>query len=297
MDNRQEDHQKFGSYITLKNIGGSDHSTVYAAMHEPTGQKVALRVLTITAKDVNDALIECLDILYDLSTLQIPNAVQIHDFGNDGETLYIAMSVLNGGTLFDRIRVRMLRTTPPTLPSIEDVLTLVDRMSLALDTLHQMGMIHGQIQPHSIMFDDRGDSLLADIGLTRILKVIYNLDATNSFNMTQYSPPELWVGVRPSPATDQYAFACLIYQLLTGVLPFKGTSIFALMQAHTNDVAAPPHYIRDSLPDDLAMVFWRALAKPIDKRYPNMRSFYQDLQRCLSDYPIQETDFFTFSLG
>lgn len=295
MENRHH-QQKIGAYIILKHIGGSDNSTVYAAMHEDTRQMVALRVLTVTARDVDKALTECLDILYELTILDIPNAVQIQDFGHDGDTLYIAMTVLNGGTLFDRMKVRILDTNKPQLPSLDDVLHLVERISLALDSLHQIGMVHGQIHPHSIMFNDDGEALLTDVGLTRIFKVIYNLDATNSFNMTHYSPPELWLGERPSPATDQYAFVCIVYQLLTGKLPFKGQSIFALMQAHTNDVAPPPHYIRDTLPNDLAMVFWQALAKPIDKRYPTMRSFYQDLQRYFIDYPLEETDFFTFEL-
>lgn len=290
--------QKFGPYITLKVIGQGEHSAVYAAMHEETGKMVALRALTITKKDVDKALEDCHEVLTDLSELQIPNAVKIQDFGNDGPTLYIAMTVLNGGTLLERMNVRMPDGEAPRLPSPDDVLHMTERIAIALDALHERDMVHGQIQPHSIMFNDKGDAFLVEIGLTRIFKIIYSLEATNSFGMTRYSPPELWTGERPGASTDQYALACIVYQLLTGKVPFDGTSIFSLMQAHTNDVAAPPHYVRKDLPSDLAMVFWQALAKPVDRRYPSLKAFYQDLQRSFADadYAVGRSDFFTFLL-
>ena len=294
----QHIRQKFGPYMTLKVIGSGEHSAVYTAMHETTGKMVALRVLTITAKNVDKALEDCKHVLLDLSEMDIPNAVKIQDFGNDAETLYIAMTVLNGGTLMERMDTRMSDPNNLQLPSSTDILNMLERLAIALDAIHQQGMVHGQIQPHSIMFNDRGDAFLSGVGLTRIMKVIYSLEATNSFKMTRYSPPELWTGERPGSSTDQYALACIIYQLITGKVPFNGQSIFALMQAHTNDVAAPPHYVRKGLPPDLAMVFWQALAKPVDRRYPTIRAFYQDLQKTFSDANdiSFETDFFTFLL-
>lgn len=289
--------QQFGPYTTLKMIGASEQSAVYTAIHETTGHIVALRATTITVKDVDGALQKCKEVLGDVQELDIPNTVKIEDFGNDGATLYMAMTAMTGGTLLERMKIRMLRTEQPTLPSLADILIMTERLATALDTLHQLNMVHGQIQPHTIMFNNRGQAFLSEIGLTRIFKVIYNLDETNSFTMTRYSPPELWQGERPSAATDQYALACIIYQLLTGRVPFDGTSIFTLMQAHANDVAAPPHHIRSDLPEDIAMVFWQALAKPMERRYPTIRAFYQDLQKVLSGYPMQTTDFFKFDLN
>ncbi len=286
--------QQFGPYTTLKMLGSSEHSAVYTAIHETTGRIVALRATTITVKDVDSALQQCKDVLQDVQELDIPNTVKIEDFGNDGATLYMAMTAMDGGTLLERMKIRMLQADQPTLPSLADVLMMTERLATALDNLHQLEMVHGQIQPHSILFNDRGQAFLSEIGITRILKIIFNLDASNSFNMTRYSPPELWQGERPSPATDQYALACIIYQLLTGKVPFDGKSIFTLMQAHANDIAPPPNHIRDNLPEDLALVFWRALAKPIERRYPSTRAFYQDLQKALTGYPMQTTDFFKF---
>jgi len=288
--------RKFGPYIALKVLAAGEQNAIYSAIHESTGKTVALRILTISARDLDSAVEQCTEVLKDISKIDIPNAAKILDFGNDDAILYIAMDILNGGTLEDRMAQRMEEPDNMTLPSPADVLHMTERIAIALDSLHSMDMVHGQILPHSIMFNDRGDAYLTEIGITRILKIIYNLEATNSFNMTRYSAPELWNGERPGPWTDQYALACLVYQLLTGKVPFDGPSIFSLMNAHANDVAAPPHYVRKELPSDLAMIFWQALAKPTDRRYPGIRAFYQDLQKAFVDYASVRTDFFTFPL-
>jgi serine/threonine protein kinase, bacterial len=290
--------RKFGPYITLKLIGTGGQSAVYNAMHETTGRMVALRIMSISDNNISEALNNCKDVLAELRILDIPNAVMIEDFGNIEAVLYIAMSVMTGGTLLERMRQRHFFSAEehPTLPSPLEVLELVERMAVALDSLHSIGMVHGQVEPRSIMFNNRGEAFLSDIGMTRMVKFIYKLDATNSFNMTKYSAPELWEGKRPSPATDQYAFACIVYELLTGKAPFDAPSIFGLMQAHANDVAAPPHYVREGLPSSLAMIFWQALAKPVDRRYPRLIDFYDDLRESLYQHDSKATGFFTFEV-
>lgn len=285
---------KFGPYITLKTIGASETSSVYTAMHETTGRMVALRVMTVTVKQVEQALSEAMTMLEELASVDLEHTVAIEDFGHDGNIIYIAMNVMNGGTLAQRIKARITDESLPQLPSPTEVLKMTQQIAKATKNLHEIGMVHGQIDPRSIMFNDSGEAFLADIGLTRIIKIIYRLDATNSFNMTRYSPPELWNGERPSPETDLYALACVVYQLLTGKPPFDGKSVFALMTAHNEDVAAPPHYVRKDLPEDLAMTFWQALAKPIDRRYPDVMMFYEDLENTFRGHSYPKTDFFTF---
>lgn len=287
---------QYGPYATRKVLSASEQSAVYTAEHTTTGRIVILRVTTISGLSSENAMQDCKDIVRDIQDLEIPNSVKIEDFGSTDSRLYIAMNALSGGTLLDRMKRRMLKTDTPILPSPADVLLMTERLITAIDAMHGLGLVHGQITPESIRFNDRGQAFLGEIGLTRILKVIYNLEATNSFNMSRYSPPELWQGERPSPATDQYALACIVYQLLTSIPPFNGKSIFDLMQAHTNDTVAPPHHINGELPEDLSMVFWRALAKDVDRRYPSIRDFYQDLRLTFTGYPMQTTDFFKFKL-
>ena len=298
VDDMQPINRKYGSYICVNVIGGGGQTAVFTAMHEVTGRIVALRVMTVTAKDVDAAIKECQYALRELSELDIPNIVKIEDFGVADETIYFAMNIVDGGSLMDRMKAWSItggKDENMRLPSPIDILSMLRRIAITLDHLHALGLVHGQIGTRSIMFDD-GNVLLGDIGLTKLTKIIYRLDNTNSFNMTKYSAPELWRGERPSPETDQYALACVMYELLTGQAPFESPSIFDLMNAHTDSIATPPHYIRKDLPKGLSMVFWQALAKPTNKRFPTVLSFYEALKKQFGDNVGRPTDFFTFSL-
>lgn len=298
MQNSQIMGKKFGPYDVIKLIGTGGQSAVFAARHHQTNQVVALRVMAMTVADLKAATEECNEVLDEIASIDAPNIVRIEDYGTDGNMIYIAMSIMNGGSLAERMKARMEPEVvdDSQLPSAIDLLNMVSEIADALDDIHSRGIVHGQVGPRTILFDEMGKAYLSDIGITRLMKIIFKLDATNSFSMNAYSAPELWNGERPSPATDQYALACVVYELLTGKAPFNNTSIFHLMNAHMNDVAAPPHYIRKDLPGDLAMVFWQALAKPIDNRFPSMWEFYEGLKEAFGVDTGEATDFFTFKL-
>jgi eukaryotic-like serine/threonine-protein kinase len=288
----------FGPYEALRQLGMSGQSAVFAAQHETTKQAVALRVMTVTAPDLAAAMAECTEVLKEIAAIDAPNIVKIEDYGTHNSMIYLAMKMMEGGSLSDRMKQRMqpVVVDESQLPSSGEVLDMLGRVAAALDDLHSRGIVHGQFSPRSIMFDEHGQAFVSDIGVTRLMKIIFKLEATNSFNMNPYSAPELWNGERPGPATDQYAIACLIYELLTGKPPFNNTSIYHLMQAHMNDVAAPPHYIRAELPGDLAMVFWQALAKPVDRRFPSIMAFHKGLSAAIGNKLGEQTDFFTYKL-
>lgn len=294
----QTARQQFGPYEIIKLIGSGGQSAVYTAIHEKTKRMVVLRAMTIMVKDFNKAIQSCEDVLSEIIELKVPNSVAIEDFGHDKGVLYIAMNVMEGGTLLERMRRRGIGNSEKDaqLPSLGEVLSIVERLAIAFDSLHTQNLVHGQLEPGSIMFNSKGEAFLADIGLTRLTKILYRLEATNSFNMTKYSAPELWDGYRPGASTDQYALACITYELLTGKAPFNAASIFDLMQAHANDVAAPPHYVREGLPGSLAMIFWQALAKPVDRRFPSIKDFYYSLKQVLEQHIDEATDFLTFPL-
>jgi serine/threonine protein kinase len=291
--------KNFGPYKTIKLIGSGGQSAVYSAIHEQTQVMVVLRVMTVMHRNSDKAIQDCEAVLAEVKNLNIPHIVAIEDFGHDDGVLYIAMTVLKGGTLLERMRRRYIGNPDQDsqLPSANEVLKMTEPMAIALDALHAEGLVHGQLEPDNIMFDEHGQAFLADIGLTRLTKILYRLEATNSFNMSKYSAPELWDGYRPSASTDQYALACIIYELLTGQAPFNAPSIFDLMQAHANEIAPPPHYVHEGLPGSLAMIFWQALAKPVDRRFPNIITLYENLRESLEKSEDEPTNFFTFTLN
>lgn len=299
MNNELPTQHQYGSYLARHLIATDGQSVIYRAMHAITGEDVTLRLMAIQSKDMDVSLEECFHILEETQQITAPNISRILDYGNEENILYIATDYWPGASLLKRMKQRhfgLNATEPPQLPAAQEVLQLVDQVADALDGLHEQGVIHAQLSASSILFDAAGNAVVGDVGMLRLLKVLFNLETTNSFNMTRYSAPELWEGERPTPATDLYAFACIVYELLTGRPPFDNNSIAKLMKAHTDDLAPPPHHVRKELPSDLAMVFWQALAKPVDRRYASVRKFYLDLADVLQKVPEEPTGFFTFAL-
>lgn len=289
--------QQYGDYQILQQM--SSDSSLYSAMHKPTGKLVALRVMPITVKDLPTALADCKQLLHELIQVNVPNGVILRDFGSLDNQLYLVTDLMRGGTLLDRMRMYQFDVpdVKPRLPSAGEVLDITENIVIALHVLHLQNIVHGQIEPRSIFFDERGKAYLGDIGQTRLIKIIYSLDMTNSLNMSRFSAPELWDGQRPSPATDQYSLACILYQLLTGKAAHDAPSIWGLMQAHLNDVVTPPHYVNPALPPDLAMVFWQALAKEPDRRYPTIQAFFAEFRALLSPNLGMPTGFTITPLG
>lgn len=296
-DDTRPMRRNFGPYTCTKLLGLSSNNTVYYALHQTSGKMVALRVMPIIKGDKAAVLRACEEQLALFSQIDSPYIVPIEDYGHDNDSLYIAMRVMKGGSLEARLKRHYdLGSAQRPLPSIGETAVLLERIALALDELHLQGIVHGQVDPHNILFDGDGLAYLADVGLSRLLKLIYGLETTNSFHMSKYAAPELWDGHRPQPATDQYSLACIIYELLTGRAPFESPTIYKLMQQHMNDVALPPHYVRKDLPSTLALPFWQALAKPPEKRHKNVGAFYDDFQAAITGHEGQPTGFFTFDL-
>jgi len=289
----------FGHYSCLRVLGASGNNAVYTALHQGTGRLVALRALTVNQANRDEALEACQSEVARFSGYAIPNVVQIEDYGIEGSTLYIAMRVMKGGSLQDRLKSmhrKIEAGLEPILPSPGEVLAVIERLTEAMDSLHGHGMVHGQVEPRNILFDDSGLAYLSDVGLTRLLKIIYSLETTNSFSTTQYTAPEIWDGHRPIPATDQYALACIAYELMTGKVPFEAPTIYGLMRQHADEVVLPPHYIRHGLPSDLAIPFWQAMAKNPEKRFANLRAFLEDLRLSIQGSEGTATGFFALDL-
>jgi serine/threonine protein kinase len=295
-DNTRPPHRKFGPYACTQLLGLSTNNSVYYAIHEETGKQVALRVMPIIKGDKEAVLAACQEQLASFSQISSPYVVPIEDYGHDQDSLYIALHVMKGGSLEARLRQHYEDADARPLPSLGEVGDLLLRLAAALDDIHHAEIVHGQVDPHNILFDEYGQAHLSDIGISRLHKLIYGLETTNSFHMSKYAAPELWDGHRPQPASDLYSLACITYELISGRAPFEAPTIYKLMQKHMNDVALPPHYIKQHLPQDLALAFWQALAKPPAKRQKSALEFYDDIQQAISGYEGEPTGFFTFDL-
>lgn len=296
-------NRQFGPYLCTRLIGANANSTVYQALDPKSNELIALRVMELDENKKNEqdvSIGQCLAELERLQGIIGPNLVPISDFGVDtmskgGGTLYIAMPLLNGGSLADRLREREMTEQP--IPSLGETADLLAQIGSALTTLHDAGWIHGQVEPRNILFDEKGIAYLADAGLTKLFKVVYALQSTGSFTTGEYSSPEQWQGERLQPATDQYSLACTTYHLVSGRPPFSAASIFKLMNQHLTDLPEPVHRVRGGVPGSITMLLYRAMAKEPSDRFPSVSAFCTAFIEAVVAYRGEPTNFFTFELS
>lgn len=290
----------YGPYKATYMLDGTADMALYHAMHTQSGRTVLLRVLSVR-KGLNDpavkqAMAQCVDEIGLLARIQHPNLLSVIDYGVDGKYIYIAYPSLSGQHLAAMLYGPNANPEAPLtrLPSLGETARLLSEIGAALQTLHDADQVHGQLEPRNIFIE--GDTTyLADAGLLRLQKYIFQLETTGSFSMTRYSAPEVWQADRAIPASDQYALACLAYELVTGLAPFESPNILGLMNAHLNDMPAPPSRIRPdlNLPVELGFVFWQALAKAPEDRFPSVMAFVDAFVQTIRSRKGAPSTFFT----
>lgn len=206
--------------------------------------------------------------------LEHPNILPVYDYGEANGTPFIVMPCLEGGTLSSRIASAPLRP--------ERTVEWIRQLAAALDFAHASGILHRDIKPGNVLLDGNDRPVLADFGLACMLEATSTMTATGVIIGTPlYLAPELAQGQRASTASDLYAFAALVYEMLSGRTPFEGETPVAVVHQH---VTAPVPSIAAravGLPVALDQPFTRALDKHPARRHTSCREFAEQVAAVL----------------
>jgi serine/threonine-protein kinase len=202
-----------------------------------------------------------------------PSIVTIFDAGEEHDLAYIAMEFLKGT---DLIR----HTRKDNLLPISKVLDLVKRIAVGLAYAHSNNVVHRDIKPGNIMWDSETDSMkVTDFGIARIT----NSSKTKTgavLGTPPYMSPEQLAGKKVSGQADLFSLGVMMYQLVTGELPFKGETMAALVYQITNDKHASPASINPNVPRCVCTIINRAMEKDIAKRYKTGTQLATDIGKC-----------------
>jgi eukaryotic-like serine/threonine-protein kinase len=264
-----------GRYQVEKELGKGAMGVVYQGRDPKIGRIVAIKTLALSAEFEGVELQEARERFFreaeTAGRLQHPNIVTIYDAGEEHDLAYIAMEFLGGHDL-------VLHARPGQLLPVRTVLTIVERVALALDYAHQHNVVHRDIKPANIMYDPANDSVkVTDFGIARIT------DASRTktgmvLGTPSFMSPEHLAGQKVTGSSDLYSLGVTLFQLLTGVLPLRGDSMAALMYQIANQ---PPPDVRDfraELPSALADILHKVLAKLPQDRYPSGKVLAEDLR-------------------
>jgi serine/threonine protein kinase len=268
--------ERLGRYHILRELGRGAMGTVYLAHDSQLDRLVALKVPQFTAADGPEVRQRFLSEARAAATIEHPNVCPVYDVGEIDGTPYLTMAFLHGQPLS-----RLLEE--PTPLSERQAASLVHQLTGALQAAHERGVIHRDLKPSNIMLNARGEPVILDFGLAR-------RQSENGARITQigqpvgtpaYMSPEQVAGALGvmGPGCDIYALGIILYQLLTGRLPFEGSVAEVLGQIIAQQ-PEPPSKRRPGLDPRLEKICLKALSKEVADRYASMR----DLGAALGDY-------------
>jgi eukaryotic-like serine/threonine-protein kinase len=264
-----------GRYQVEKELGKGAMGVVYQGKDPKIGRVVAIKTLALSQEFEGDALDDARERFFreaeTAGRLQHQNIVTIFDAGEEHDLAYIAMEYLKGKDLVDYCKHGQL------LP-VQVVLSIVARVAEALAYAHRQSVVHRDIKPANIMYEIASDTVkVTDFGIARIT------DASKTktgmvLGTPSFMSPEQIAGKKIDGRSDLYSLGVMLYQMLTGVLPFNGESMAELMFKIANEAAPDIGLVRVNLPPGLGAMVTKALAKQVDMRYQNGEDFAADLR-------------------
>ena len=275
---------EFAGYRVRAVLGRGGMSVVYQAENLRLSSIIALKVLApeLASDDVFRA--RFLEESRIAASLNHPNVIPIYDMGSHDELLYIAMRYVSGTDMRQMIKKRG-RILPAT------ALFLVGQAARALDAAHRKGLVHRDVKPGNLLIERGSDDAdpdhvyLADFGITKHAMSRSGLTSTGQFLGTiDYVAPEQIRGTSVLGLADQYSLGCVLYECLTGRVPFEKDLDAAIIWAHVEETPAMPTTLRPELPPEIDEVFGRVLAKRPDERYGSCREFVEAARMALGIY-------------
>src|SRR5215472_17630332 len=205
-----------------------------------------------------------------------PHILPVLGYGQEQDLFYMIMPVISGGTLATR-----LASSSDSLP-LAEIAGYLDQLAGAIDYANQHGVVHRDIKPSNVLIDTRGSVYLVDFGIIHLFDSgLYALDETPTsltttgrmYGTPAYMAPERFKGEPAEPATDIYALGILLYQLVTGQVPFSADNPLAVGMKHLNEQPRPPRSLRPDLPEPAEAAILKALAKRPADRFATAAAF------------------------
>jgi serine/threonine protein kinase len=275
--------KSFGPYRILEQIGQGGMAVVYKGFQQSLNRYVAVKVLraelaqdpTIVARFREEALA--------VANLNHPNILYVYDAGIGHGVYYIVQDYIDGGSLRDLINLGPLST--------EHAVSIATQVAEALDHAHQAGVVHRDVKPANILLTKDGRPLISDFGIAKVVRSSERLTRTGtSIGTPEYMAPEQALGQAVDGRTDLYALGIVLYEMLTGQVPFHGETPLATLYQHVNRMPTLLRDQRATLPDWLEDVVHKALAKRPELRYQRGMALAEDLRQRAALQPARTAD-------
>lgn len=265
-----------GRYKILDIVGRGAMGIVYKAVDPVIDRIVAIKTvnLSLSKEDLAEYEARFQQEIKAAGRLNHPNIVTIYDVGRNAELAYMAMEFLDGQELKD-----LLATG--NRPSVETTVELIAQVADALSFAHEREVIHRDIKPSNIMVVKVPNGVLAkltDFGIARMPASAVKTMTGMILGSPRYMSPEQVIGKSIDYRSDIFSLGVVLYETLTGIAPFDGDNVNAIMYATVNTNPVAPSTLNPEIPTMLDLIVAKALAKQVDDRYQSMRDLCTDLR-------------------
>ena len=262
------------SYEIISLLGKGGMAEVYHARQHLAGhihREVALKLMT-TELSANPEFVRRFEHEAEMQmSLSHPYILKAFDYGQHEDTVYLVMELLSGGTLVDRIRQGAL--------PLAQISQWLEQIAHALDYAHSQNIIHCDLKPQNVLLDASGNAFLSDFGISRLINDIANANADDGRSVVgtpSYMAPEQWNGEKVDAKTDLYALGVVLFEMITGRVPFVSDGAYQAMHQHLYHPPPSAQMIRPGLPAAIDHILYKALAKVPEERYPSAMALSDD---------------------
>lgn len=275
-------------YKIIERIGGGGMAVVYKAMDQVIDRYVAIKILHDVLHH-DEGIHRFIREAKNAGRLSHPNIVSVHDAGREGETYFIVMECMEDNSLKDWIQKQ-----GPLSP--EESITIAMQICDGLTHAHENGIIHRDIKPHNILRNSNGQFKITDFGISFFSNATQITQTGMVMGSVHYFSPEQASGTKVDFPSDLYSLGIILYEMVTGQVPFDADSFLSIVLKHVQAPIPNPQKINPEVPNELCRIIFKAMDKEPNNRFQSANEMKQALQKVLEQKDHNESPFLEQSL-
>ena len=268
-----------GKYEVIARLGSGGMAAVYKAYQANLDRHIALKVLNPSLVDNEDFIVRFRREAAAIAKLRHTNIVQVHDFDVQDNLYYMVMEYIDGPTLKEELYHRSKSNAPF---SLREISAIFDDLASAVDYAHQRGMIHRDLKPANVMLSNEGHAVLTDFGIARLLNATQMTMTGAIFGTPAYMSPEQGQGERGDERSDIYALGVMLYEMVTGRVPFDADTPVAVIMKHISEPLPAPTQANSNIPNAVEQVILKSLSKSPADRYQSAGNMAKALRLAIA---------------